>query len=68
MRRFKVGSVTGYSDGNRRKQASVWYVHDSANCFHIMESFSGGWRVGGRVVLAEERAWRLALELEEAYP
>ena len=65
--RFKVASVTGYTDVGR-KHVTIWYVLDSAVCYRIVESFVGGFRRGDRVVRAEERARALAAELEEAYP
>lgn len=60
--RFTVGGVTGYSigrgsyfSGRSREAPTMWYVHDSAYGFQVVQEFIGPG--------AEESARKLAAEL-----
>lgn len=73
--RFRVVSVTGHtikqnfggSGSSGRKPRSIWYVLDSADCFHIVREFRY-WSNGRDVSAPEDEARAYAAELEAAYP
>jgi hypothetical protein len=76
--RFTAGSVTGWlinqaspkrAGDSRHTPTTIWYVHDSADCFHTVREFrnSNNGKAGGRVD-AETEARKLAARLNRDYP
>jgi hypothetical protein len=57
--RYTVGSVTGYSTGAAISShpATLWYVHDSAYSYRVVQEFIG--------IRAEKRALELAQRLND---
>jgi hypothetical protein len=74
MTRFRVGSVTGWlinqrtpsrAGDSRRTPTVIWYVADSADCFHTVREFRA-W--GGKNAEPEQAARAFADQLNREYP